>query len=308
VIERRHTKRSRRTSSKSGPAGNKWYQLIAGLLVAVTGSEENVKKLNTCLPKSWAIADTADPKTDKEEEKTTATKVLDVLSEVIKFVCKFKDNIKKLFDKKMKLYNKKLFLLKMERYKKNGWSIGGLIKSAGDKVSSAVSKTANFVGNAVDKGINAVAGGLKQLADWAKKGWNELTELAGAAVKKITEMYVWIKTKIEAILNNELVKNILQIVECAKEAKEAMKAVYDVIKGIYDKVTTIVSGGFIGLGKVFVDLICNFDIFRQSVNALIKGVGEKDILKKYNNYGQFIGFLIKALGSKRLRLMKLYLL
>jgi len=284
-VDRRSRKhRSRR--SKQVP-NNKWVQLIYGVVNGITGNDE-AANINKCLPAEWKLPDDAmaggDPAGGSGESSTVKT-VLDAISKVIDMVCKFKDDIKGLFKGKLKLYNKKLFLQKMAKYKNQG--IGSMLKKAAGKVASGVKKAATTVAKA------------------AKAGFDAVKNVALKIIDKIKALYAKIKGLIETLMTT-VVPKVQEMVSCFQGLGEDAKTIYTTFKGIYDKVTTIVSGGGAGLASVFIDLVCQFDTFRQAVETLITAIKESDTMKKFNGYGRFTGLIIKAIGSKRFRKMKMY--
>jgi len=285
LAERRS--RSRRSRRSRQVPNNKWVQLVYGIVNGITGNDE-AANINKCLPAEWKLPDDAmaggDPAGNSGESSTVKT-ILDAISKVIDMVCKFKDDIKGLFDKKLKLYNRKLFLQKMEKYKRKG--IGSSLKKAAGKVASGVKKAATTVAKAAKAGFDAVK--------------NEALKIIG----KIKDLYAKIKGLIETLMTT-IVPKVQEMVTCFQGLGQDAMTIYNTFKGIYDKVTTIVSGGGAGLAKVFIDLVCQFDTFRTAVETMITAVKETDTMKKFNGYGRFTGLIIKAIGSKRFRKMKMY--
>jgi phage-related protein len=236
--------------------------------------------LNECLPDEFKIAAKENPTAATDADtKSTFTTVLDVLSKIIKFVCKFKANIKAAFARKLKMMNKKMFLSSgMQKYKtsKRFWAE---IKAA-----------------------------YEQVADWAASAWESVKSFGQKIVDQIVAFYAKIKALVSSFLNSDFVKMIKKMYDCFEKARKTAEAIVKTIKGIFDKVTTIITGGWVGLAKVIVDLICQFDTFRAAFNFLIDGLGEANIPLKFHKYGKFVGTLLKAIGGKRFRSMKLALI
>jgi len=270
--ERRHKSRRYRKSRRVKQATNKWYKLFTGALVGMAGAEKDIKDINECLPDNWKIENKKEEKPQSKDDASTFTKALDILEKVIKFVCKFKEKIKSLFSRKLKRMNKKVFL---QRYKSGK----------------------NF--------FDDIADGISNIGNMITQTWEQVKDFGSKVVSDITAFYTKIKATIAAVLDNEFVKAVMKIVDCVKLAKKEALAIYKVIQGIGEKFTMIAAGGFVGLGKVFVDLICNFDKFRKAVGSIVDGINEADVPTKYYKYGFGLGTLVNALGTKKFRrLMK----
>jgi Na+/serine symporter len=169
-------------------------------------------------------------------------------------------------------------------------------------------KVGNAIGGAAKKVGGAVVTGAKAVGKAVVAGWEAVKAQGLKVVASIKELYAKIRDKIKAFLNSDFVGTVKKIIECGMALKGAVQNIISVVKTIYSRITTIMASGLIGLAKVFIDLVCNFDIFRQAVNKLIDGFKQTDTLKKFNNYGQFVGLLIKAIGTRRFMKMRIFLI
>jgi hypothetical protein len=70
------------------------------------------------------------------------------------------------------------------------------------------------------------------------------------------------------------------------------------------RIAALSAGGFAGLAKILIDLICKFGTFRTAVNVLIRAIGETDVLKRYQGIGQFVGLMTNGLLSLKLKKLK----
>jgi len=105
------SKKSKRSKSKSKSkskaqsklqtkvAQNKWAQLFFGAILGATGKASDTSSINKCLPTAWQVVDSGANKNSVQVESNSVEEVLNVLSQIINFVCKFKDQIKGLFKK-----------------------------------------------------------------------------------------------------------------------------------------------------------------------------------------------------------------
>jgi methyl-accepting chemotaxis protein len=276
-----------------GPGENKWYNLFIGILWGISGkSEKDFEKTMSCLPTEWQAAD---PKpvaeeSKKSEPKSTWTKILDGVQEVIGFVCNWKKNIKDLFGKRIRRQQRRnkyrmlvqTYSSRMARYRRAlGWW--------------------DDIKNAAKKALGAVT-------DWAKAKWEDLKNFGNDFIKNIALFWDNLKAKVVAFLNSDFVKFIKKFYECVMAAKGIVEAIVKVIKATVERVTqiaTIAAGNLPELAKLFVDLICNFKDFREAINNLIDGIEEKETNKKYGLYGRFFGIFFKALTAKKMRRFRL---
>jgi len=270
-------------------SSNKWGSLVYGLLSGLT-STSTVGKINKCLPSSWrAHKVTASRAQSSNPEGKNIQMFLDLLSKVINVVCKFKNEIKKLFKKKLHLRNRKVFLQLSNS--KWGWNIfKNVVKSFKHAVSS------------VRRIINKVGKGAANL-------WKKISSGMSAAVGKIKGLFLMIKNQLQKFLNFKFIKKLVKsIVPCFKTIKSVGKQIYSIATGIVKKITTITSRGFAGLGEVFVDLVCQFDKFRAAAHELVRGLNEKSEGRKFFYYGTFTGQLLSAIGNARFLRMGLFLM
>jgi len=294
-------KRSRKTK---GGAENKWFQFFTASVITLSGATaKDLEVINTCIPADWQLKDNSDVSGATKAESDTMKGVLDTIEKVVTFVCKFKEDIKKLFDKKMMYFYKKQFLQRTVTVKKD------LIGAIGDFASGVISDVSKTWDDVVAIANSAIDDAVKAVGDFASKAWKDVTSVGDLITKKIKEIFIYIRKKIlKPIMNNEYVKKLLTLYECAKKIGDKAKVIYGHIEKIHNKITTVIATGGVGFAKVFVDLVCNFKVFRQAADFLVLGFKETDIPKKFYLYGQFAGTLIKGLSGKRLRLMKLYVI
>jgi len=297
-----HRRKHKRSKHKSKQSGNKWIRLVLGIVAGVTG-KDTVSGLDftKCIPDKWkgnADTESAAAGNDAAGNASTINTVLDYVGKGIGIACKFKDVLKGMLGRKLFLYNKKLFLAKMSRYyKKRKWSIGGALKSAGNAVKGVATKA-----------VSAVKDVAGKVADAAKSAFNAISGGISGFISKIKDFFVKLKENIQKFIGGDFIATVKKFVECAQSAIAEAKEIIAVVKGIYGKITTIMSGGFIGLGKVLIDLICNFDIFRKAVNNLIDGLKEKDPPRKFEKIGMFVGGILRGIGSKRFMKLQYFLM
>ena len=114
TLSRNHRYRNtRRRSTRTGQANNKWYQLFVGLLFGLAGEAHDMSALNECVPDKWKIVDSSPaPKNgDAPPQKSIFMEIINAVGTVITFVCAWKKKIIKLLTKKIRK------LLRRNRYR-----------------------------------------------------------------------------------------------------------------------------------------------------------------------------------------------
>jgi phage-related protein len=277
-------------------AGNKWYQLFAGVLMGVGDiDDKGTLSLNKCLPTTWAVDNAAkEGATDNADAnaKSTLTSVLDFIEKVVDFVCKFKDKFVDLIKGKRFRRFQRLF------FQNERTEIQKMLSWWNDILN--VAKTVyNAAKDTVGKVVTTVVNGIETVGKWINKKWDDLKAFASQCVDNLVAWWTAFKTRAVAIFTQ--IKNaVVTIYNCVKVAKDIVKGIIDVVKGVADKIakiTRIAAGDLIALAEVFIDLFCNFGRFRKAFSALASGIENADVLKKYNFYGQFAGHLIAALTT-----------
>jgi hypothetical protein len=210
---------------------------------------------------------------ENKADKSTFDKVLDIIEGVLNFVCKFKDNIKKLFTKKKEEETKKrrnrhrLFVTKSSKY---------------------LMSTANF--------WEDVTGFFKKIGDYVKEAWSKVVDVAKWVWDKIKEnvdkAIAWVK----GIIASPFVQKIITIVNCVTSNMNTINQLISTIKGITAKIIVLATG-IPGIIAVFIDLLCNLNKFREAFTYLDTAKAEKDPLIGWKNYGFFIGKLFYAIGA-----------
>jgi hypothetical protein len=302
AVSRVHNRFSRthsRTYSKTharrmgGPGENKWYNLFIGILWGISGkSEKDFEKTMSCLPTEWQAAD---PKpvaeeSKKSEPKSTWTKILDGVQEVIGFVCNWKKNIKDLFGKRIRRQQRRnkyrmlvqTYSSRMARYRRAlGWWQD--IKDLANKI-------------------------IAKIKSWIDVAWSALKDFAFSFLDNIKLFWRHFMGRIKAFLNNDFVLLLQRIYTCVSSATVVADYFFQVVKGTVArviKIASIAAGNIPALFQLFIDLMCNFGEFRIAINYLVDGIHEQDTFIKYELIGKFIGTLAKALTTKKVRRFRL---
>jgi hypothetical protein len=279
--------RSRRTRA---PADNKWYNLFIGILWGVTSKEaKDFAAVNQCFPTAWQAADPSPALAEESaaaEPKSTFTQILDGVEKVISFICNFKDNLKSLFSRRVRR------MMRRQKYRM-------FVETRMVRYSKALGFWSDIVATA--------RSALGTAASWVAKAWNDVKTFGGQIIENVKMFWDQLKAKIKAFINSDFVTKAKAIVTCLAALGTVVKAVYDIVKGIIERVAsiaTIFAGNLVALAKLFIDLICNFGDFREAFTNLADGLHETNQNKKYGFIGRFIGKLVKALTTKKLRKLR----
>ena len=333
TLSRNHRYRNtRRRSTRTGQANNKWYQLFVGLLFGLAGEAHDMSALNECVPDKWKIVDSSPaPKNgDAPPQKSIFMEIINAVGTVITFVCAWKKKIIKLLTKKIrKLLRRNRYRMFVEtrvanlRKVKWGWdSIGNFFSN----VANTVENTAEKVVNTAEKVVNTVESGAVDIAeghylqafkkikgmalsveDWAHKKWDEIKSLANGIVSKLKFVYSNAVNTVKRFLSSSLVETLKKIFECAMTLKSLILGLTDVIVGVQDKMellASIAAQDYAAIAELIVDLICNFSDLVEAFTYLIDGIHESDTIKQYSLIGKFIGTAIRAIVSRKLKYLK----
>jgi hypothetical protein len=254
-------------------ADNKWYNLVTGLIIGITGQEKDIAKLNECLPEEMKILEEKAVIEKPAEKKTKIDTALGILKDVVKFICNFKDNIKKLFTRKLKklsVMKKKVFL---QRYGRR-----------------------NFFDDIVD--------GVKKVGEYISKKWDDVKDWGTKLAKDLAVLWTEIKDLFNKFLNSDFVKLITKIYDCATKLKKTGDEIFKVIKGIIEKVNRMITQGWVGVATVFIDLVCNFEQFGIAIGHLTKAFSEPKVPLKFGGYGKCAGAFLRAVGTKKVYYFK----
>jgi len=289
LMRKKSRKKSSRKSSKKSksslstsipPSKNKWYQLVVGMLVELANlSDKEVAQMNDCIPTDWQSADTSQESSGGSggsnggQSQSNWTTILDGLEKIIGVVCKFKDQIKKLLTGKirrqvMRYQYRMLLQRSMTRFKRAvGW-------------------------------FDAIKKGVSSFADAA---WNAVKGVADGFVKHAKVFIDTVRQKFTAFLKSDIVQKIKVFADCLQKAKASAMKIINAVKKLIElvkKIMQIVGGDMVTLGKLIVDLICNFSLFRKAFTFLSKALNVKDEIIKYSLMGKFIGTFLRAASQK----------
>jgi len=251
---------------------NKWLAFFKALVVrALAISEGDLKTMCTCLKglgleKPDNAAEGNDKKAD--EPKSTLQRVLDVIQAAINFVCKFKDKIVGLLVSKRFRRSMRLFY----ENQKGFWD--GLVSAAQN-----------------------VKSGFQKIGDWASKSWDQLTSWAKQLRETVKGHFDVFVSTCKALFKKLMdIYNTLKA--CYNTIKTGIAKVKDFIAAFTARsaeVTRIVAGDPTAVANFFVNLVCQFEIFREAITSLVNALSEADVLKKYTGYGKFAGAAVRIL-------------
>lgn len=276
--------------------------MIMAVIGELAGGVDIQDRIVDCLPESWRPNVKENDKNKADESVATSAgqsssvlkKVLDVVSKVIKFVCKFKSKVVKLLTGKMRrYYRRQQMKMNFMENRSHGKGFKYYRKWFGSRAVKKIKGLAKKAGSAIKKGFNKAKEVVKKVA-------NKIKDAALWIVKELKDIFTTFVAKIKQIVNNPIIQRIVKILQCGKEFFGHVKTIISIIKGIVNRVQKVVrsiaSQTYVDLVVVIVDLICNFDHFRAAVGYLVDAVREKNTLKKFTLFGKFFGKLLYALG------------
>jgi hypothetical protein len=281
TISRSHRFRSTNTSRRAEPTANKWYQFFAGTIVQLAGiSQSDVKTFNTCVPDGWRVADSSksseESQAESTEQKSVWTEILDGVQKVLEFICKFKDNIKKLFTRKMRRLNRKNnYRMFMQRYSRSrGWW------------SNVTNKVKSVFGS---------------VADLIKKTWDKVTGFAGEVVTNLRTFYQNIRRVVTYLTSPDFKAKVQLFMSCVMVGKGLVMGLIGFVKGAIVRIQGMIAAGAAPpiIAGYVIDFICKFPDFRVAIGFLIDGIKNPDTLQKFFLIGQFLGKLAKTILNKR---------
>jgi len=143
-----------------------------------------------------------------------------------------------------------------------------------------------------------------KLKDWTKSKWEEVKDFGENLVNNIKDFFKDIKNKIKSFFSQDFQGYIQKFSDCggASKAKEVFGNAVSLVKGIVNKVQKIgraAAGDMTALASIIIDIICNFDKFREGWNHFKTAWNTSDIGQKYNYYGRAFGLWLNAIATKR---------
>jgi len=252
---------------------NKWYQLGVGLVLGAlnVATSADVEKMKPCFPDGAAPANVDD---DKSAGKSSdwITTILNGLSTLVDFLCKFKDQIAKLF--------------------------GGLLKR--NLMEKGMRRLSN-------KGVwDTLKTDLGKIKDWAKAAWDKtapIRDFAKTLVDDLKSFFADIKTKIISLLPQSAQDTINKYLNCgaAKVAGNTVALVKGLVN-VVQKVARAANGDAVALASIIIGLICKYAQFKQGWDHFKTAWTTADIPTKYNYYGRAFGVWFNAIATSKKKL------
>jgi len=254
-------------------ATNKFYQLGVGLVLGAlnVASSADVDKMKPCFPDGAAPANVDDDKSTGKSSDWIST-ILNGLSTLVDFLCKFKDQIAKLF--------------------------GGLLKR--NLMEKGMKRLTN-------KGIwDDLKSGLGKIKDWATAQWDKtqpIRDFAQNIVNNLKSFFVDMKTKIISLLPTSVQDTVTKYLNCgaAKVAGNTVTLVKGLVN-VVQKVGRAASGDPTALASIIIGLICKYAQFKQGWDNFKTAWNTADIPTKYNYYGRAFGVWFNAIATSKKKL------
>lgn len=303
-VAARKVKRSHHRHHKRGFASN-LYQFGIGLATELAGGVN----IDSCLPQSWK---NANPNEEKAATNNVANaeavpvwkKILGWLGKAINVICVIKTVVEKIiewFTSTAKRRLRRYMRLYLEgktrsafRFKK-GW-----FSNIWEKIKSTVTTAASSVARGVVTAYKTVANGVKAAAVWVGKTAVEIANAVKDAITgvfgSIVSTFENIRAKVVAFFDSDLGRAIKTFVNCLKAIVTGAKNIAKLIEGYIAKIALLANFPH-GWIVILVGLICAWEELAAAIGFLIKGFGESDPSKKWNNFGRFAGKLVYVIGT-----------
>jgi len=234
-------------------------------------SNSQVASYKECFPSGYTPANVDDDKSPNKNSSWITT-ILDGLSSVVTFLCKFKNQISKLIGG---LFKRNFMEIRMRRVTKNVWNT----------LKTDLSKIKNWVSDQWEK--------TKPIRDFGQELAND-----------VKDFFKDIKNKIISIFPPQFQEFIHKFSDCGgvNAAKKAFGNSVSLVKGIVDKVQKIAraaNGDPVAIASLIIGIICQFKLFQQGWNHFKTAWNTADIPTKYNYYGRAFGVWFNAIATSK---------
>ena len=276
---RRHKHRHHRSNQPAAYANNKWAVFFRWVIQsAVQASDSEIQAVYACFPSEWKKGDNQAEETDQsnDEPQSTLDTILDVVQQIVGLACRFKDKIIGLLKIRRLRRQLRLFL-------QHKWFLSGVV----DSIKSGANWLKDKVGS-----------GLKAIGNFATATWDKCVNFFNDFIASVKTHWFSFVQKCKSLFKT--IKMVWEnMKKCFGGLKNLVQKIIQLAKDISARVTqiaTIVAGDVTTLARLFVDMICKFEHFRTAITALVKGIAEKDTLKKYQHWGVFVGTILQILS------------
>jgi len=144
--------------------------------------------------------------------------------------------------------------------------------------------------------------------DWIKQIKDNVAAALNWAVDKVTQAaqsiggYLIEKKNqlvaaLTAWLGEPMIKKIVEFAKCAGGQAAALKTAAEKVKGIVELITGIISGDLLSIGKIIVNLICDWKQLIDAGVGFVKAFQTGNVLERYYNVGKSVGLIFSVLGD-----------
>ena len=148
---------------------------------------------------------------------------------------------------------------------------------------------------------------LKKKIEKTKKRLNKKMKGVTKKIRPIKKLFVYLRSKVKIFLKRKFIRELLKVIQCVQKGNGEVRAFAKLLNATYDKIVAMKAKKVAAFGNSFIDIFCRFKKFSKAIKALIKAFSQKDILKRYKQYGKFIGLLISNINPEILSSMKSFL-
>jgi len=142
--------------------------------------------------------------------------------------------------------------------------------------------------------VNQIKANVTAALSWAA---DKIASAAQAIGGFLVEKKAQLVAALTAWLGEPMIKKILDFVNCAGGLAAALKTAVAKVKGIAELVSGIVSGNPISIGKVIVNLICEWKQLFDAGAGFVAAFKTSNVLERYYNVGKSVGTIFSVIGD-----------
>jgi len=142
--------------------------------------------------------------------------------------------------------------------------------------------------------VNSIKENVSAAINWvATKVTDAVSSIGGYLVEKKNQVVA----ALSSWLSNPILKKLVDFVTCAAKNAAALKTAVARVKGIAELISGLITGNIISIGKVVVNLICNWKALFDAGAGFVTAFKTSDVLERYYNVGKSVGTIFGVLGD-----------
>jgi len=142
--------------------------------------------------------------------------------------------------------------------------------------------------------IDQIKASVSTALNWAAE---KVTAAAEAIGGFLNDKKTQLVAALTAWLGEPLIKKLVEFAKCAGGQAAALKTAAEKVKGIVELITGLISGDLLSIGKIIVNLICDWKQLFDAGAGLVKAFQTGNVLERYYNVGKSVGLIFSVLGD-----------